>query len=94
VVEVFFAYAGLGALGLKVPLHQNMYLIKACTLVAVCAICTGRAGRARGCMHEIERGDPISLSRANYITLWVADYDDLDVHFVNSMPVSLSLTDV
>jgi hypothetical protein len=58
VIEVLFAYKDLGALFLKASLHQDVYLIKACTLVAVCAICTGPAEGARGCMHEIERGGP------------------------------------
>ena len=75
VVEVFFAYKGLGALFLKASLNPDMPLIKACTLVAVCAICTGRAEGARGCIHEIERGDLIQLP-ASHLMLWVADYDD------------------
>ena len=76
VVEVVFAYKGLGALFLKAALNQHRRLIKACTLVAVCAICTGRAEGARGCVHEIERGDPLQFP-ASHIILWVADYDDL-----------------
>lgn len=36
VVEFFFAYKGFGALLLEASLNQDMYLIEACTLVAVC----------------------------------------------------------
>ena len=57
-------------------LNQDRHLIKACTLVAVRAICTGRAEGARGCVHEIEWNDPLQFP-ASHIILWVADYDDL-----------------
>ena len=36
VVEFFFAYKGFGALLLDASLNQDIYLIQACTLVAVC----------------------------------------------------------
>jgi peptide/nickel transport system permease protein len=36
VVEFFFAYKGFGALLLEASLNQDIYLIEACTLVAVC----------------------------------------------------------
>jgi peptide/nickel transport system permease protein len=36
VVEFFFAYKGFGALLLEASLNQDVYLIEACTLVAVC----------------------------------------------------------
>jgi ABC-type dipeptide/oligopeptide/nickel transport system permease component len=36
VVEFFFAYKGFGALLLEACLNQDIYLIEACTLVAVC----------------------------------------------------------
>jgi peptide/nickel transport system permease protein len=35
VVEFFFAYKGFGALLLEASLHQDIYLIEACTLVAL-----------------------------------------------------------
>ena len=35
VVEVFFSYKGFGALLLDASLSQDVYLIEACTLVAV-----------------------------------------------------------
>ncbi len=35
VVEVFFAYKGFGALLLEAALNQDIYLIQACTLIAV-----------------------------------------------------------
>ncbi|MGE3536801.1 MAG: ABC transporter permease [Candidatus Tectimicrobiota bacterium] len=35
VVEAFFAYKGFGALLLEASLHQDLYVIEACTLVAV-----------------------------------------------------------
>ena len=36
VVEFFFAYKGFGALLLDASLNQDIYLIQACTMVAVC----------------------------------------------------------
>ena len=36
VVEFFFAYKGFGALLLEASLNQDIYLIEACTMVAVC----------------------------------------------------------
>ena len=36
VVEFFFAYKGFGALLLEASLNQDVYLIEACTMVAVC----------------------------------------------------------
>jgi peptide/nickel transport system permease protein len=36
VVEFFFAYKGFGALLLEACLNQDIYLIEACTSVAVC----------------------------------------------------------
>jgi len=35
VVEYFFAYKGFGALLLDASLNQDIYLVEACTLVAV-----------------------------------------------------------
>jgi peptide/nickel transport system permease protein len=35
VVEFFFAYKGFGSLLLEASLNQDLYLIEACTLVAV-----------------------------------------------------------
>ncbi len=35
VVEFFFAYKGFGALLLEASLNQDIYLIEACTMVAV-----------------------------------------------------------
>jgi peptide/nickel transport system permease protein len=35
VVEFFFAYKGFGALLLEAALNQDLYVIEACTLVAV-----------------------------------------------------------
>ena len=36
VVEFFFAYKGFGALLLEASLNQDVYLIEACTMVAIC----------------------------------------------------------
>lgn len=36
VVEFFFTYKGFGALLLEACLNQDIYLIEACTMVAVC----------------------------------------------------------
>ena len=40
VVEFFFAYKGFGALLLEASLNQDIYLIEACTMVAVCVAVT------------------------------------------------------
>ena len=68
VVEVFFAYTGLGALFLKASLHQDMYLIKACTLVAVCTARTGQAEGARAVFLRL-RGAPYTAPSKSHHTV-------------------------
>jgi peptide/nickel transport system permease protein len=43
VVEFFFAYKGFGALLLEASLHQDLYLIQACAIVAVFAAVASQA---------------------------------------------------